>query len=73
MAGATPLIACLGMLHSQRAYLKICEALLQAGAAQTLGVRDKTGRTALDWAKDGRPKELVPLLEKHGAEDVVRP
>jgi ankyrin repeat protein len=46
-------------------YLAICELLLSAGASTSLGVRDKSGRTALDWAKDGRPPEIVKLISTY--------
>jgi ankyrin repeat protein len=62
----TPLMACVSAMHSKRVYLKTLELLLAAGAARTLGVRDTEGRTALDWARDGRPQAVVTLLEAHG-------
>jgi uncharacterized protein len=61
----TPLIASVAARHSKGVYLKVCKMLLDAGATQTIGHRDQTGKTALDWAKDGRPAELVTLIEKH--------
>jgi len=61
----TPLIACVAALHTKRVYLKILELLLGAGAGCSLSVRDAEGRTALDWARDGRPEEVVTLLEEH--------
>ena len=39
--------------------------LLDAGTTHMIGHRDQTGKTALDWAKDGRPAELIELIEKH--------
>ncbi len=63
--GATPLIACVAALHPGRVYRRIVEMLLKSGASGSLGVRDKSGRTALDWAKDGRPTEVVALIESH--------
>lgn len=64
-SGATPLIRCLSALHRKATYLAVCRALLDAGARQTLAVRDADGRTALDWAKDGRPEEVLALLERY--------
>ncbi len=61
----TPLIACVAALHPKRVYLKTLEVLLEAGAGRSLSVRDAEGRTALDWARDGRPEEVVTLLEDH--------
>ncbi|MHC4088460.1 MAG: ankyrin repeat domain-containing protein [Planctomycetota bacterium] len=34
-----------------------------------LSIRDRGGRTALRWAKHGRHKEIVELLQEHGAEE----
>jgi uncharacterized protein len=61
----TPLIASVAARHSKGVYIKVCMMLLDAGATRMIGHRDQTGKTALDWAKDGRPAELVDLIEKH--------
>lgn len=63
-SGCTPLIACLSARHSKRVYRTLCKLLLDAGAAATLSVRDRNGRTALDWARDGRPLEVSKLVEE---------
>lgn len=63
--GMTPLIACLAGRHTTRVYLTICKLLLDAGATTTLSHRDQTGRTALDWANDGRPSEVGALISQH--------
>jgi ankyrin repeat protein len=61
--GATPLIYCVAALHRDRVYRAVIERLLKAGASGSLELRDATGRTALDWAKDGRPPEVIALIE----------
>jgi hypothetical protein len=63
--GMTPLISCLAAFHSKRVYMRICKSLLESGAWRSLGLRDKEGWTALDWAKDGRPVEVVALIEQY--------
>jgi ankyrin repeat protein len=65
-SGMTPLISCLAARHQKRVYLSICKLLLDAGATSSLAIRDKSGRTALDWASDGRPAEVVSLIENYG-------
>ena len=61
----TPLISAIAALHPKRVYLQVCKLLLDSGATRTIGHRDRTGKTALDWAKDGRPAEVIALIEKH--------
>jgi Ankyrin repeats (3 copies) len=64
--GRTPLICCLCALQKKKACMAICRLLLEAGAAQSLHVRDADGRTAWDYAtRDERPKELGALIEEH--------
>jgi hypothetical protein len=44
----------------------MCRTLLAAGAAATLDARHAdNGWTALDWARDGRPAEVVELIAQH--------
>ncbi len=62
----TALIACLAAAHRKQVYLEVCKQLLDSGATRTIGHRDATGKTALDWAKDNRPAELISLIEKQG-------
>ena len=62
--GNSPLIWCLSARHPARIYMAICRALLDAGASPS--ERAKDGRTALDWAKEGRPPETLSLLEEYG-------
>lgn len=45
----------------------VVELLIARGA--DVNIRDRGGRTALRWAKHGRNKEIVELLQKHGAEE----
>jgi ankyrin repeat protein len=61
----TPLISAVAAPQSKRAYIQVCKLLLESGATRTIDHRDRTGKTALDWAKDGRPAELITLIEKH--------
>lgn len=63
----TPLATAVAALHPKRVYLQVCKLLLDSGATRTIGHRDRTGKTALDWAKDGRPAELISLMEKHSS------
>ena len=45
-----------------RGYLAIATRLLEGGADLTL--RDKDGKTALDWARQYRKSEVVALLSQ---------
>jgi ankyrin repeat protein len=56
---------CLAALHPRRVYLVICKMLLDFGASRSFDARDNYGKSALDWAKDGRPAEVVSLIEKY--------
>lgn len=57
----TALMWCLSALHSERVYLSIVRALIDAGAAvDTCG---EDGRTAIDWARHRGSTKLVELLE----------
>jgi hypothetical protein len=61
--GMTSLMAWVAALHPKQVYLKTLVLLLRAGAARTLGIRDAEGRTASDWGRNGRPREIIALLE----------
>jgi Ankyrin repeats (3 copies) len=64
--GRTPLTWLVAAKHPVRAYLEAARLLLDAGADPNCRAND--GTTALDWAKDGRPKQLVELLRQAGAQ-----
>ncbi len=64
----TPLISCLAACHSKKVYLTVCKTLLDSGAAKSLHVRDIGGRTAMDWARNGRPAEVTALIEERMSE-----
>jgi hypothetical protein len=64
--GRTPLTWLVAAKHPVRAYLKVARLLLDARADPNTSAND--GTTALDWAIDGRPKELVELLRQAGAQ-----
>jgi len=64
--GRTPLMWLVAAKHSVRAYLQAARLLLDAGADPNTRAND--GTTALDWALDGRPKQLVELLRRAGAQ-----
>jgi Ankyrin repeats (3 copies) len=64
--GKTPLMWLVAAKHPVRAYLGAARLLLNAGADPNIRAND--GTTALDWAMDGRPKQLVELLRQAGAQ-----
>jgi hypothetical protein len=64
--GITPLMWLVAAKHPVPAYLEAARLLLGAGADPNIRAND--GSTALDWAMDGRPKQLVELLRQAGAE-----
>ena len=66
MNGATPLIAYLGCMYPARKFEKVIRLLLDAGADPN--IKTKQGWSALDLANNGRPKKVVELLEKAGAQ-----
>lgn len=62
--GMTPLLACLAGLPRKQSQIAVCKLLLKAGAS--CDVRDiEFGRTPLEWAEDGRPAEIVALIEEY--------
>ena len=61
----TPLMTAIAAFHPKSVYIKACKLLLDAGAVRTISHRDQDGKTALDWARDGRPAELIALIEQH--------
>jgi ankyrin repeat protein len=60
----TALMWCLSALHSERVYLSIVRALIDAGAA--VDTCDDDGRTAFDWARQRGSTKLAELLESAG-------
>ena len=64
--GATALMFAVSSAQNKKTLLRTCRALLAAGAAATLDARHAdNGWTALDWARDDRPAEVVELIAQH--------
>ena len=70
--GMTPLMCCLGAMHTKKVYVDVATVLLEAGAWRSLDVKDVNGRTARDWARDGRPVEREELIARFERERLGR-
>ncbi len=57
----TALMSCLAALHKEGKYLAILQLLLDAGADPNL--RDREGRTALDYAQERNSEKVSCLLK----------
>jgi len=64
--GKTPLMWLLSAMYPARIFEKAVRLLLDAGADPN--IKANNGTTALDWALNGRPKKVVELLRKAGAQ-----
>lgn len=58
--GRTPMMACLGGVHSDRVYMKILTRLLDAGADPS--IQDDSSKTALDYARERGCRAVEELL-----------
>ena len=50
------------MMASAAGYYDVVQLLLDSGAIAN--ILDYTGRSALDWARDGRDQDIIRLLKK---------